>query len=97
MIHEAEGLTKLTKKTHRRRLSDEAEIDSVDSPICAYESFIRMREIHRVRLSREDRLGRRLEFGYVWRRLTMTIPRIPNDGKNMSIDDEAKERMRLRS
>jgi len=38
MIHEAEGLKKLTKKTHRRRLSDEEESDSIDSPICAYES-----------------------------------------------------------
>jgi hypothetical protein len=26
-----------------------------------------------------------------------TIPRSPNDGKNMSIDDEAKERIRSRS
>jgi hypothetical protein len=34
---EAERLKKLTKKTQRKRLSDEAEIDSVDSLICAYE------------------------------------------------------------
>jgi hypothetical protein len=46
MIHEPEGLKKLTKKTQSKRPSDEAEVDSVDSLICAYESFIRMREIH---------------------------------------------------
>jgi hypothetical protein len=34
MIHEAEGLKKLTKKTQSKTVSDEAEIDSIDSPIC---------------------------------------------------------------
>jgi hypothetical protein len=77
--------------------------DSVDSLICAYESFIQMREIHSARLSPGDRLGRRLETIGIWRRLNfwrrvaMTIPGIPNDGNNASIDDEAKEGIRSRS
>ena len=41
--HEVEGLTNLTKKTHRRRLSDNAESDSVDSLICACGSPMLMR------------------------------------------------------
>ena len=46
MIHEAEGLKKLRKKTQSKRLSDEAEIDSVDSLICAYEYLMRMGDIY---------------------------------------------------
>jgi hypothetical protein len=46
MKAEAEGLKKLTKKTHRRRLSDEAESDFVDSLICAYEFRMRMGDFH---------------------------------------------------
>jgi len=39
----AEGLTKLAKKTHSKRLNDEAEIDSVDSLICTCGFYMRMR------------------------------------------------------
>src|ERR1700686_3004477 len=46
MIHKAEGLQKLTKKTHRRRLSDVAESDSIDSLICACGSSMLMRFSH---------------------------------------------------
>jgi hypothetical protein len=46
MIHEAEGLKKLTKKTHRRRLSDEAESDSIDSPIWACGTHMLMGFLH---------------------------------------------------
>jgi hypothetical protein len=35
MIHEAEGLKKLMKKTQSKELGDEAGIDSVDFVICA--------------------------------------------------------------
>jgi hypothetical protein len=40
MIHEAEGLKKLTKTL------GEEEIDSVDSLICAYEFRMRMEDFH---------------------------------------------------
>jgi hypothetical protein len=44
MSDDAEGLTKPTKKTRRKSLNDEAESDSVDSPICTYESPMPMRD-----------------------------------------------------
>ena len=38
--------TKLTKKTHCRKLSNETESDSVDSVICAWGTHMRMRFFH---------------------------------------------------
>jgi hypothetical protein len=46
MIHEAEGLKKQRKKSLSKELGDEAEIDSVDSLICAYEFRMRMGDTH---------------------------------------------------
>jgi 3-oxoacyl-[acyl-carrier-protein] synthase III len=40
---EAEGLKKLMKKLARKRLSAEAEVDSIDSLICACDSPMLMR------------------------------------------------------
>ena len=57
MIHEAEGLKKLTKKTHRRRLSDDAESDSIDSLICACGSSMLMRFSHAHPLIVHEREG----------------------------------------
>ena len=60
MIHEAEGLKKLTKKLARIRVNDEAESDPIDSLICAYESPMPMGDPLRetqgsaLRLSPED-------------------------------------------
>jgi hypothetical protein len=42
----AEGLTMLTKKTQSKRRNDEAEIDSLDSPICACATHMLMRFLH---------------------------------------------------
>jgi hypothetical protein len=46
MIHEAKGLTKLTKKLARKGLNDDAESDSLDSLICACGSSMPMRFSH---------------------------------------------------
>jgi hypothetical protein len=46
MIHEAEGLRKQRKKTQSKRLSDEAESDSVDSLICGWGTHMPMTFSH---------------------------------------------------
>jgi hypothetical protein len=48
---EAAGLTKLMKKTQSKGLGGEAESASIDSPIYAYGSHMRMGDIHSATLS----------------------------------------------